>query len=280
MHLAAWTICHFLEKYREMLLTEHPRHPPVQTNISDGSHEENEASCRSCTEFVTSLLRTYPGTEIIAAYHLYGLCREHLRQLSRAPMFAGSIERRFMGRNRKQPSTSDLAQYVVFGGIPALSKLSMLKGSYQERIQVIGTLVDELASAAEANGRGLGPDRSSRHSTSQTPSPEDATISPTSFHQLTSPLLLPLDSVSRDILSAVPQFDNFIVDSEEWVSRMLQLVKPEDQIVSTFGMVQNILAGKPEPKPPSRGEGEAYDHQDGGVEDGDVDYLAPVKGFE
>jgi hypothetical protein len=59
---------------------------------------------------------------------------------------------------------------------------------------------------------------------------------------------------------------------------MFELVKQEDQIVTTFGFVQNVLAGKQEPPPPSKGRSKA--EVKGPVEDGDFDFLAPVKGFD
>lgn len=296
MHLAAWTIYHFLEKFREMLLFDHPKHPPLGTDPSD-HHEPDESGCPSCTDFVRCLLPTYPGTEIIPAYHFYDLCRQHLRSLTREPMYSGSFERRLRGRSRKPPTPHDLAQYIIFGGIPELAKLSMLKGTYHERIEVINSFVDKVACAAAPKGNVWVLNSSSTPSSSQTPVREDVTFLPRSFHTLGNPLRLPLDSVSPDIISAVPQLDRFIIDSEDWLLRMFQLVKPEDQIVSAFGFVQNILAGKQEPEPPRRSEGEtsghregeasghqegeASDHQEGGsVEDGDLDYLAPVRGFD
>lgn len=278
MHLAAWTIYHFLERYREMIIYEHPKHLHAQRNTPSNQHagheKQNISSCSSCTELVKSLLSAYPSTEIIPAYHFYDLCRQHLRALSRAPTYAGTIERRLRGWSRKSPTDTDLTQYVIFGGIPELSKLSMLKGSYSSRIEVIGAFNDKVSSAPTTKRMTVG---AGNIAPGQSSWVDHSPISPASFYDLTSTLQPPLAAVSYDTLSAVPDLEHFIIDSDEWVTRMFELVKPEDQIVSAFGFVQNILAGKREPDPPSR---RAYGWKDNhSVQDGDFDFLAPVQGF-
>ncbi|KAI1622227.1 hypothetical protein EDD37DRAFT_511451 [Exophiala viscosa] len=274
MHLAAWTMYHFLEKYRDMLVHEHPKHrqqrQPVSSDQEPGHEDRNVLSCPSCAELVKSLLSTYPGTELIPAYHFYDLCRQHLRSLSRAPTYAGTIERRLRGWSRKSPTDTDLAQYVIFGGIPELSKLSMLKGSYSSRIELVGAFNDKVSSAPTTK-------RVTVATSAYSSLAESSAVSPASFYELTSALQPPLASVSYDSLAAVPDLEHFIIDSDEWVTTMFELVKPEDQIVSAFGFVQNILAGKKEPDPPSRRADDRRDNQR--IEDGDFDFLAPVKDF-
>ncbi|KIW54156.1 hypothetical protein, variant 1 [Exophiala xenobiotica] len=280
MHLAAWTIYHFLENYRDILIYAHPEHHPVgEDHFAEGSPPDEPAlpslsSCRQCNESLKSVLRSYPGTEIIPAYHFYDLCRQHLRALSRAPSYAGTIERRLRGWSRKCPTEADLALYVIFGGIPELSKLSMLKGSYSQRIDAIAAFTDKVTSAAISNT--LGPHA---RAPQYAPFTEENTLLPSaSFDRLTNSLNVPFTAISHDSVSSIPIFDRFISASDEWITRMFELVKQENQIVTTFGFVQNVLAGKQEPPPPSRGklDGEVERLTEGG----DFDFLAPVKGFD
>ncbi|KIX99507.1 uncharacterized protein Z520_05083 [Fonsecaea multimorphosa CBS 102226] len=254
LHLPTWTIYHFLECYRTMLVTEHPYHPRPQSASSE--QDNSSIPCRSCGQYVRDLLRTYPGTAIIPAYHFFELCRQHLRALSRAPS-AGII------RSRKPPSEADLVQLVVFGGIPELSKLSLLKGSSNQRIEVIGTFVDKISSAAIQQRIGR---KASPSSQSQVSLPSTALRA--SFDDLVAPLQPPFSLIHHHTISAIPELENFIIDSDEWVTRMYELVRPGDQIVSAWGFITNILAGKSD------------DVEDSGAETGaesDLDFLAPVK---
>jgi hypothetical protein len=228
-------------------------------------------------EHIKSILRTYPRTEIISAYHFYDLCQQHLRALSRAPSYTGTLERRLKGRRRQAPTDAQLAQYVILGGIPELCKLSMLKGSYYERIGIIGSFVEGISSAVTSNHSAAERCTAASETGIHTPPSDDVTISQASFSDLVKPLLPPFATLTQDTISAVPDLGGFVTDSEEWLTRMFELVRPEDQIVSAFGFVQNILAGKAEPRVPGEGEAETNGTT---LEDGDLDYLAPVKGFD
>ncbi|EXJ69942.1 uncharacterized protein A1O5_07015 [Cladophialophora psammophila CBS 110553] len=258
LHLATWTMYHFLESYRTMLVTEHPSHAKLES-ADAGQHESNR-TCPSCSQSVKDLLRTYPGTGIIPAYHFYELCRQHLRALSRAPS-AGTII-----RSRKPPSEADLVQFIVLGGIPELSKLSLLKGSANQRIEVIGTFVDKISSAAiqQRIGRKVS-------SSSQPGDLSRNTALWTSFEDLIAPLQPPFSFIHHNTISAIPEPEQFIIDSDEWGTRMYELVRPGDQIVSAWGFITNILSGKSEVA------------EDPGFENGadsDLDFLTPVKGFD
>ncbi|KIW29213.1 uncharacterized protein PV07_05040 [Cladophialophora immunda] len=258
LHLATWTIYHFLESYRAILVTEHACHPRLGSTLS--GQDNSSGPCPFCVQSVRDLLRTYPGTTIIPAYHFFELCRQHLRALSRAPS-AGPII-----RSRKPPSEADLVQLVVFGGIPELSKLSLLKGSSNQRIEVIGSFVDRVSSAAIQQRIGRKGSPSSR---SQVSLPSSALWS--SFDDLIAPLQPPLSVIHHHTISAIPELEHFIIDSDEWVTRMYELVGPGDQIVNAWGFITNVLSGKSD------------DIEDSGVENGadsDLDFLAPVKGFD
>lgn len=275
LHLAAWTIYHFLEKYREMLVLEHPSHPQPDISQSDGPTEPGTRSCTSCVEFVKTLLPTYPGTEIIAAYHFYELSRQHLRSLSRPPTYSGSLERKLRGWSRKPPTDGDLMQLVVFGGIPELCKLSMLKGSANQRIEAIGCFVDWVYGASTQSRFRSQPSSSS----ALRDLAKGSTVSNPSFIDRSNPLQPPYPSISHSVVSAVPDMASFVVDSDEWITRMFELVRPEDQIVSAFGFVQNILAGKGTRRRDDGGHGVSHGGSESGLGDEAVDYLAPIWGF-
>ncbi|KIW92639.1 uncharacterized protein Z519_06486 [Cladophialophora bantiana CBS 173.52] len=257
LHLATWTMYHFLESYRTMLVTEHPIHAKLES--ANAGHNDSDRTCPSCSQSVKDLLRTYPGTGIIPAYHFYELCRQHLRALSRAPS-AGTII-----RSRKPPSETDLVQFVVLGGIPELSKLSLLKGSANQRIEVIGSFVDKISSAAIRQRIGR------KGSSSQSEDLSRHTALWSSFDDVVAPLQPPFSLIHHNTISAIPELEQFIIDSDEWVTRMYELVRPGDQIVSAWGFITNILSGKSE------------DAADAGLKigaDSDLDFLTPVKGFD
>lgn len=292
MHLAAWTISHFLEKYRDLLIHVHPHHERLEENSNHpATSPTDEAAlpslspCPECNEGLKSLLRSYPGTEIIPAYHFYDLCRQHLRALSRAPTYAGTIERRLRGWSRKSPTEADLAIFVIFGGISELSKLSMLKGSYTQRINMIGSFWDRVMLAVSSSGiLDYSPSSSSPSSYAQT--------ADTSDELLPGSLNSTFKNISQDSLLAVPIFDRFISASDEWITRMYEVVRPGDQLATAFGFVQNVLAGKKEPPPgldtiggfDSDTESGSISGSEGAVNQGqsnsDFDFLAPVKGFD
>ncbi|KIW12878.1 hypothetical protein PV08_08065 [Exophiala spinifera] len=290
MHLAAWTIYHFLERYRDLLIHAHPRHEKLEEHNHPSMSPAEEpalpslSSCPQCNESLKALLRSYPGTEVIPAYHFYDLCRQHLRALSRAPTYAGTIERRLRGWSRKSPTEADLATFVIFGGIAELSKLSMLKGSYTQRIDVIGSFTDKITLAVSSSGSlDFKPSSPSAYAQSASTSSDMLPGAPNSAFK----------SISQDSLSAVPVFERFISASDEWITRMFEVVRPGDQLVTAFGFVQNVLAGKQEPPPglgrisgseaDSQFESPSESGSHGGVNEdrsSDLDFLAPVKAFD
>lgn len=289
MHLAAWTIYHFLDRYRDLLIHAHPQHERLEEDNHPATSPADEpalpslSSCPQCNESLKSLLRSYPGTEIIPAYHFYDLCRQHLRALSRAPTYAGTIERRLRGWSRKSPTESDLAIFVIFGGISELSKLSMLKGSYTQRIDIIGSFTDKIMLAVSSSGT---VDYSPSSSSSYAQTADTSDESPGSLNSS-------FKNISQDSLLAVPIFDRFISASDEWITRMFEVVRPGDQLVTAFGFVQNVLAGKQEPPPglgrighsesDSESVSETASGFDGGVNESqssDFDFFSPVKGFD
>ena len=247
--LAAWTIYHFLENYRTMLLTEHPSHRTGPSQYRDQSR------CTACLQAVHKLLQVYPGKDIIPAYHFYELCRQHLHASSRAPS-AGRL------RAKKSTSDVDMIQLIVFGGVPELCKLSLLKGSSNQRIEAIACFVDKISSAAiQQKIRGNGSSSSSQKG------------GPTSFDDLISPLQTPLHLIQFSTISALPEIDHFIAGTDEWVTQMYSRVGPGDQIVSAWGFITNILTEKSKDADSEAGRSVSD-------MDSDLDFLAPVKSFE
>lgn len=242
-HASAWIIYHFLERFRHIIVFQHPshgQHPP------DRSHD-----CLRCTDSVNELIRSYPPSEVIPAYHFYGLLLQHLRQLSRAPSYVGTIERRLRGWSRRPPADSQLAQVIVFGGIPLLSRLSVLKGTYNQRVEIIGSFIDKISTSAATQARlFVAPKNSSSSSAHHL-----RIIDLSEFESLKAPLEPPFSDISEKTISALPSLERFV--SDDWAVRMYETIGPTDVPASAFGFVQNVLAGK----------------------DDGPDYLEPIVGF-
>ncbi|ETI24250.1 hypothetical protein G647_03619 [Cladophialophora carrionii CBS 160.54] len=253
LHVAAWTMYHFLEGYRTILVSEHPSHkagPGVPgSEVADGR-------CSRCLQSVRKLLRVYPGTELVPAYHFYGLCRQHLHALSRAPS-AGRL------RAKRSPSDADLIQFIVLGGVAELCRLSLLKGSSNQRIEVIANFVDKVSSAAIQQ----------RIRANAPPSSTDADGKPP-FDDLVAPLQTPFHLIHHSTISSLPALQDFVTGTEEWVTEMYVRLCPGDQIVSAWGFITNILNGK------SEGSAGAEERRRPKGADSDLDFLAPVKDFE
>jgi hypothetical protein len=242
-HASAWIIYHFLERFRHMIVFQHPSHgqqPP------DRSHD-----CPQCTDFVNELIRSYHPSEIIPAYHFYGLLLQHLRQLSRAPSYVGTIERRLRGWSRRPPADSQLAQVIIIGGIPLLSRLSVLKGTYNQRVEIIGSFIDKISTSAATQLRIFVAPKNPSSSSSQ----PLRIIDLSEFESLKAPLDPPFSNISEKTIAALPSLERFV--SDDWAVRMYETIGPNDVPASAFGFVQNILAGK----------------NDG------PDYLEPIIGF-
>jgi hypothetical protein len=252
LQVAAWTMYHFLENHRAILVSEHPSHkarPVPDTEVPDGR-------CFWCLQSVRKLLRAYPGMEIVPAYHFYELCRQHLHALSRAPS-AGRL------RAKRPPSDADLIQFIVLGGVPELSRLSLLKGSSNQRIEVIAKFVDKASSAAIQQGIRTNTSSSSCQPDGQSP-----------FDELVAPLQTPFHLIQHSTISALPELEDFVTGTEEWVTQMYLRVYPGDQILSAWGFITNILNGK------SEEDIGAEERRGPKGADSDLDFLAPLKAFD
>lgn len=242
-HTSAWIIYHFLESFRHIIVFEHGSHGQ---NPTDRSHD-----CPGCADAVNELIRSYPPSEVIPAYRFYGFLLQHLRQLSRAPSYVGTIERRLRGWSRRPPTDSQLAQVIIFGGIPTLSRLSVLKGTYNQRVEIIGSFIDKVSTTAATQVRLFVAPKHSSSSSAQ----HLRIVDLSAFESLKAPLEPPFSDISEKTIAALPSLERFV--SDDWAVRMYETIGPTDVPASAFGFVQNILAGK---------------------EDG-PDYLEPIVGF-
>lgn len=228
-----------------MVVFQHPTH---SQQTSNRAHD-----CSQCAEFVTELVGSYPPTEIIPAYHFYGLLLQHLRQLSRAPSYVGTIERRLRGWTRRSPTDSQLAQVIIFGGIPLLSTLSVLKGSYNSRVEIIGSFIDKVSMSATTQTRIFVAQRTKNPDSSS--SKQLRIVDMTEFESLKASLEPPFSDISEKTVAALPSLERFV--SDDWTVKMYETIGPTDTPATAFGFVQNVLAGK----------------SDG------PDYLEPIIGF-
>lgn len=222
-----WTVYHFLERYRHLVVFEHPHHPMSTLNVSD---------CGDCQRAVDDLLSRYAPNELIAAYHLYGLILLHLRTSIRSPTHASTIERRLFGWGRKPPTDTDLSQVMILGGVEQLSKLSVMKGTYNQRLETIATFVDKV-SAASATPRRIVFEDGGNPSTPLMPPDQ-------SCHSLMREVDVPFDAITKAVIKSLPNLTQFVL--REWPRRILRIVDDWGRIASPFGFVLNVLEGKEE----------------------------------
>lgn len=231
-HSPAWTLYHFLEHYRHMVVFQHPHHA--------NSTKIRAMECPECTQSVEGLIRAYPGPQLISTYHFYDLVLEHLRQLSRAPSYVGTIERRLRGWTRQSPTEAQLAQVVILGGIPVLSQLSVLKGTYNQRVEILGSFVDKVGASSTVQRR-MVVSRRTKSSSASSDRIQILSVADLSEHEsLKASLDPPFTHISEKTVKALPSLPLFIAG--DWLSIISEVLEPEDQITSTWGFVQNVLA--------------------------------------
>jgi hypothetical protein len=243
LHVAAWTIYHFLEQYRTMLVLEHPSHRPAPAGAPPDAFDR----CHWCVASTKKLLRIYPHKEVVPAYLFYDLIVQHLKVLSRAPS-AGRL------RAKRSTTSDDLIQLIVLGGIPELCTLSLLKGSANQRIHSITKFVDRVSSA-----------RILQNTQSNGPSQPSGLPQSTLFSGMETPFHL----IRHGTVSALPRLDTFITGTEEWIVEMTSRVSPGDQVVGSWGLVTNVLMDKSKLF-------EDVERRNAKGEDPCQDFLAPV----
>ena len=141
---ALWFINHFLENHRTILLNIHP----VQHN-SKSATRSRFWPCQLCGDLITEMVASYPQCIILPTYHVYHLLTLHLRQSSRAPSYTGTIERALRGWSRKPPGTEQLAMVVLLGGLEELRSITVLKGTYNNRLETLKAFLIKVEDSVE-----------------------------------------------------------------------------------------------------------------------------------
>lgn len=225
----AWTVYHFLESFREILIKTHD----TQHDASVGKFW----SCHLCKEATQDLVNTYPVQELKGAYHFYQLMHTHLRAATRAPTFAGTIERKLRGWGKNPASDEDLSILVVLGGMEILSKISMMQGSYDIRLKIVSTFIDKVKYHVDVNTnlRGLNP-TVSRHTNTNDTSNDNA--------PLMDSLSPSFEILRQDHLDRLPTMNEFFIPI--WEERMIRegLVASETDFEGPFQWVQKIIYGE------------------------------------
>jgi hypothetical protein len=222
LYPGAWTVQHFLESYRRLIMHDHSTHALSRF-----------WGCPECDATVKRLVDSYPAQHLIPAFHFFQLILLHLRASSRAPTYAGTIERKLRGWSRKPPADDDLAQLVVLGGIDQLSRISIMKGTYNQRLEMIHAFMDKVASSTTTFRLAFGPD-GSKH------------ILKDSEHGLMSEVDVPYDDITESVIENLPSLNDIMVP--EFQKRILEegLVEDEEALNSPFRFVQNVMVDEGE----------------------------------
>jgi len=220
LHRPAWTVCHFMERYRHMILHMHPHHEDPTASATE---------CSQCIEVTDQLVRSYPREETVPAYQFYQLAQLHLRDATRAPTFAGSFERKLRGWSRKAPTEEELARFLVLGGIPQISKVGMMHGSYNSRLGVLGDYVDKLDHATTTFRLAFG-------------DIDVQIVEPHTNKDITQELETTFDLVDINVLKSLPKLEDYFLSA--WSKRIMEegLIEHERDLVSPFGFIQSIMA--------------------------------------
>ena len=199
--LSAWTAVHYLESYRRIIVYEHPKHTGTATRNRSGPSSETSKfwSCQSCADLSSALTDSYPSERILPAYHFYSLLLAHLRASSRAPTYAGTIERKLRGWSRKPPNEEELSVVVVLGGMGKMAgkNFSVMKGTYNQRLEVLGSFVDKVEGAATISKLAEVPSAPQAKAIDEG-SPMDS-------------ISTPLNDITETVLDSLPHLDDFLL---------------------------------------------------------------------
>ena len=77
----------------------------------------------------------------------------HLKQSSRAPSYAGTIERAVRRWSRREAGEEELSAVVLLGGLEVLRKITVLKGTYNSRLEVVRGFLETVEEAVEEGKR-------------------------------------------------------------------------------------------------------------------------------
>lgn len=134
----AWIIYHFLETYRKEILTSITSpttsilsaaswspwpSPQRQTSPTTTAHL---GICQSCSHLQCSIIARYPIDSLLPTYQFFKIMLSTFRQKLQPPTYAGSIERRLRGWNRRAASDEDMTKVLILGGMREVH--SIMKG--------------------------------------------------------------------------------------------------------------------------------------------------------
>ncbi|ETN42458.1 uncharacterized protein HMPREF1541_01614 [Cyphellophora europaea CBS 101466] len=142
LHPALWTADHYLSAYRNLLLHTHP------------SHTSRERSrfwrCVPCGQTLTETVAGYAPESLLPAYQAMRLLGIHLKASSRAPTYAGTIERALRRWTRRPAAEEELAIVMLLGGLDVMRRVTMLRGTYNSRLEIVRGFLEEVEEAVEA----------------------------------------------------------------------------------------------------------------------------------
>ncbi|KPI35292.1 uncharacterized protein AB675_3739 [Cyphellophora attinorum] len=138
-----WFINHFLEHYRHLILSVH-----ASAHISK-SARSRFWPCMMCGDSIMELVNSYPQNMLLPIFHVYHLLTIHLKQSSRAPSYTGTIERALRGWSRKPPGSEQLAMVTLLGGLEELRQITVLKGTYNQRLETLKTFLIKIEESVE-----------------------------------------------------------------------------------------------------------------------------------
>jgi hypothetical protein len=144
LYPALWTISQYLTAHRRLLLESHPTHIP-----SPATRRSRFYPCASCASAIRALVASYPADTLLPAYQVMRLLLIHLKQSSRAPSYAGTIERVVRRWNRREAGEDELSAVVLLGGLDVLRKVTVLKGTYNSRLEVVRGFLEQIEEAVE-----------------------------------------------------------------------------------------------------------------------------------
>jgi hypothetical protein len=143
LYPALWTVDHYLSTYRDLLLHAHPSHSSLERS--------RFWHCVSCGKVLIEIVASYPAETLLPAYQAMRLLAVHLKQSSRAPSYAGTIERVVRRLTKRPAGEEDLAVFILLGGVEALRKVTVLKGTYNQRLEVVRSFLEMVDRAVEEN---------------------------------------------------------------------------------------------------------------------------------
>jgi hypothetical protein len=255
----AWTVWHYLESYRDILVNQHPSHSS-SSNQTPGS--SRFYPCAPCQTAMNELSAIYPAQAVLPAYHTYGLLLSHLQASVRAPAYFGSIERRLRGWSGKPPGEEELASLVVLGGVKCMAnrEFTVLKGGYNERLEVVGDFMarvgmvvdgEEGKRKGKSRGKAKAPMKAGKdRKESEVPRP--------GRRDVMTQIGTPFEKVTAETIEVMPHLDEFLVG--EFQRRILE----ENLLGKVLNSEQGEDVESDESESDSDSEGSESDDDSGG----------------